>query len=76
MALIECKECGHMISDRANKCPKCGCPRGVEAAQEEPDIIVGPKKKNTWIWALCTLLLCLIGGGMIMIFCLAIDAYT
>ena len=26
MALIKCKECGNMISDRATKCPKCGCP--------------------------------------------------
>lgn len=26
MALIKCNECGHMISDRATKCPKCGCP--------------------------------------------------
>ncbi len=26
MALIKCRECGHMISDRATKCPKCGCP--------------------------------------------------
>jgi len=25
MALIKCTECGHMISDRATKCPKCGC---------------------------------------------------
>ena len=26
MALIKCNECGHMISDKATKCPKCGCP--------------------------------------------------
>ena len=26
MALIKCSECGQMISDRATKCPKCGCP--------------------------------------------------
>ena len=26
MALIKCEECGHMISDKAIKCPKCGCP--------------------------------------------------
>ena len=29
MALIQCSECGHMISDRAKKCPKCGCPTDV-----------------------------------------------
>ena len=26
MALIKCTACGHMISDKAKKCPKCGCP--------------------------------------------------
>ena len=26
MALIICKECGNEVSDRASKCPKCGCP--------------------------------------------------
>ena len=26
MALIKCNECGHMISDKAVKCPKCGTP--------------------------------------------------
>ena len=26
MSLIKCTECGHVISDRAVKCPKCGCP--------------------------------------------------
>ncbi len=26
MALIECKECGQMISDKATVCPKCGYP--------------------------------------------------
>lgn len=33
MALIECKECGQMISDKAVACPKCGCP--VEHAEVE-----------------------------------------
>lgn len=23
MALIKCRECGHMISDKATRCPKC-----------------------------------------------------
>ena len=30
MALIQCKGCGHMISDKAQKCPKCGTPTVVE----------------------------------------------
>lgn len=27
MSLIKCPECGAMISDRAEACPHCGCPR-------------------------------------------------
>lgn len=27
MALIKCKECGHEISRKADKCPHCGAPR-------------------------------------------------
>ncbi len=26
MALIQCKECGHEISDAATSCPHCGAP--------------------------------------------------
>lgn len=26
MSLIYCKECGKQISDKAEKCPNCGCP--------------------------------------------------
>lgn len=26
MALIKCKECGQMVSDKAAACPHCGCP--------------------------------------------------
>ena len=33
MALIECSNCGHMISDKATKCPKCGCPIGRQTSK-------------------------------------------
>ena len=26
MALVKCKECNKEISDKAEKCPNCGCP--------------------------------------------------
>ena len=26
MALIECSECGHMVSENASSCPNCGNP--------------------------------------------------
>ena len=31
MALIKCSGCGHMISDKVSKCPKCGMP--IEKAE-------------------------------------------
>lgn len=34
MALIKCTECGQMISDKATKCPKCGCPIGRQTDKE------------------------------------------
>lgn len=34
MALIKCKGCGHMISDRANNCPQCGYPVRLSVKQQ------------------------------------------
>lgn len=41
MALIKCTECGNMVSDKADKCPHCGCPVSIilcesEKAPEKP----------------------------------------
>ena len=41
MALIKCTECGNMVSDKADRCPHCGCPvsiilGGSEKAPEKP----------------------------------------
>lgn len=33
MALIKCKECGRMMSDRADFCPHCGCPKEFSAKE-------------------------------------------
>lgn len=38
MALIECSECGAKISDKSDKCVKCGCP--VEKRQSSESVIV------------------------------------
>ena len=46
MALIKCNECGNMISDRATKCPKCGCPIGNVGISQEEIIDPEPKKKK------------------------------
>lgn len=34
MALIKCTSCGHMISDKASKCPKCGTPITIGTTQK------------------------------------------
>lgn len=34
MALIKCKNCGRMMSDRADFCPHCGCPKKFSAKEE------------------------------------------
>ena len=36
MALIRCRECGQVISDKAAKCPRCGCPSMSEQTQLGP----------------------------------------
>lgn len=35
MALIKCTKCGQMVSDRAEKCPKCGYPVHLSMKQQE-----------------------------------------
>ena len=42
MALIKCLRCGHMISDKAEKCPKCGTP--VQKVEEAPQPIKEEEK--------------------------------
>ena len=44
MALIDCKECGNKVSDKAQACPKCGAP--VELDQPEEKNEGEPKKKS------------------------------
>ena len=53
MALIKCKSCGQMVSDRAEKCPKCGYPVRLSMEQQEEtekkETIknVQPRQKNS-----------------------------
>lgn len=35
MALVQCPDCGKMISDKAKTCPNCGCPSDYFAVSEE-----------------------------------------
>lgn len=49
MAMINCPECGKEISDKADKCPNCGCPIKENTPQPYQPVIVNnstPEKKN------------------------------
>lgn len=41
MALTKCPECGNTISDKAEKCPHCGCP--LKPVKEETSTVVQEK---------------------------------
>ena len=47
MALIQCTECGAMISDKAKSCPKCGCP--VEHDDQVEESSNRPRRIGKWI---------------------------
>lgn len=90
MALIKCTECGNMVSDKADRCPHCGCPvsiilGGSEKAPEkspvkepeqrpapaleasapavdpEPQAAHDKKVQQGFIFAMCLVVLCIIG---------------
>ena len=63
MALLKCKECGHLVSEKASACPNCGCPIERLGVFEGHQFEEKPKKSKGWIWVLMVALLCLIGGG-------------
>jgi hypothetical protein len=37
MALIKCKECGKEVSDKADRCPNCGCPVSYSVGERTND---------------------------------------
>ena len=67
MALIRCAGCGNMISDKAIKCPKCGCPvdnstnlkqtlQAEEPRPQEPYYNEEEHSSNTWLYAVIGIL--------------------
>lgn len=36
MAMIQCKECGKEVSNKAKDCPSCGCPLTIEDRDLDP----------------------------------------
>ena len=72
MALIKCSECGHMISDKAIKCPKCGCPIHNESKTQYNTNVDQPPvyyeegnngNNNKWLYGIIVLLLAVLAGG-------------
>ena len=71
MALIKCSECGHMVSDKATKCPKCGCPTNEATVPHQEDAarndmpVVEEEESHTnkWLYVVIALLLAAIAGG-------------
>ncbi|VXC20959.1 conserved hypothetical protein [Luteimonas sp. 9C] len=41
MALVQCRECGREISDRALACPQCGDPRRMASSSRGIRILLG-----------------------------------
>lgn len=58
MALIKCANCGHMISDKATKCPKCGADQTLHA--DSHPIPIEEEKKSS-----CTLVYIIIAVAVI-----------
>lgn len=70
MALIECTECGHKVSDKAECCPNCGCPieeimsadasNNTNVSQVYDDAVqfddIPPKKSKGWLWTIVVIL--------------------
>lgn len=71
MALIKCSECGQMVSDKAVRCPKCGCPTKEKTVLHQEDAArnVMPvydeeeSHTNKWLYVVIALLLAAIAGG-------------
>lgn len=60
MALINCPECGKEISDRAGKCPHCGCPIGEDTSQKAKE--KKPKNKKVIIAISCAIVVLIAAG--------------
>ena len=71
MALIKCSECGQMVSDKAARCPKCGCPTKEATVPHQEDVVSDDipmydgdeNHTKKWLYGIIALLLAAIAGG-------------
>ena len=71
MALIKCSECGQMISDKATRCPYCGCPPKEKTVLHHEDVasddmpVYEEEENHTskWLYVVIALLLVAVAGG-------------
>ncbi len=66
MALINCPQCGHSISDKAKQCPNCGCEiasadNGLQPPYDPEDI--EPQPKSNLKWLLIAIAVVIVGGA-------------
>ena len=47
MALIECRECGNQVSDKAAACPKWGAPIAEKVVEKQPPIVATVPKSRS-----------------------------
>lgn len=80
MSLIKCTYCGHMISEKAERCPQCGTPverRGAyQPIQENPSFYETRSKSHGWLYALVGILGTLLVVAMVHIYNSEKDADT
>lgn len=50
MPLIQCSECGRMVSDRATECPHCGCPIDVRMVTSPDPVVIKNQKGSAPKW--------------------------
>ena len=75
MALIQCSECGNMVSDMAERCPKCGADLGRTAYQNPGPNNYGnqpyypqKQKSNTWLYVIIAFLSSALIAGLVVLF--------
>ena len=71
MALVNCKECGKKISDKASMCPNCGCPTKEENKKQKRENRIN----GLSIWLVLCSIICFIISIVDMVNLLDLDIH-